>query len=144
MSRPIVYFTKEITPANVIKMYEAVGKHCEGKVACKVHSGEKGNLNFIRPEFWKPMVEHVNGKICEANTAYDGARNTTAKHWDLMKYHKWTEVFPDKVDIIDEAESFDLNLKLPIPGKNIFFIFKMDSKLKKIMLERVLKPMIQC
>lgn len=65
MEKSKVYFCKEITPENVVKMYKALGRELPGKVAVKVHSGEAGNQNFLRPEFMKPMVEYVNGTIVE-------------------------------------------------------------------------------
>lgn len=80
MEKAKVYFTKEITPEAVIRMYKLLGKELPGKVAVKVHSGEKGNQNYLRPQFMRPMVEAVNGTVVECNTAYDGARNSTEKH----------------------------------------------------------------
>lgn len=105
-----VYFTREITPENVLRLYEALGKELPGKVAVKVHSGEKGNQNFLRPEFWKPMVERVGGTVVECNTAYTGTRNKTKKHWKLIEYHGWSSAFP--VDLLD-AEGPDLELPIP-------------------------------
>ena len=105
-----VYFTREITPENVLRLYEALGKDLPGKVAVKVHSGEKGNQNFLRPEFWKPMVERVGGTVVECNTAYTGTRNKTKKHWKLIEYHGWSSAFP--VDLLD-AEGPDLELPIP-------------------------------
>ena len=100
MEKAKVYFTKTITKENVIKMYEALGVNLPGKVAVKVHSGEQGNQNYLRPEFMKPMVEYVNGTIVECNTAYEGARNDSKKHKELLKSHGWSEIFP--VDLLDE------------------------------------------
>ena len=77
MEKAKVYFTKEITPESVVKMYETLGVNLPGKVAVKLHSGEEGNQNYIRPEFVKAIVEKVNGAVVECNTAYDGARNST-------------------------------------------------------------------
>lgn len=105
-----VYFTKTITPEKVIEMYRATGKELTGKVAAKVHSGEAGNQNFLRPEVWKPVIDLVNGTVVECNTAYEGQRNTTAKHMKLMKSHGWTEYF--NVDLMD-AEGPDLKLEIP-------------------------------
>ena len=76
MEKAKVYFTKEITPEAVIRMYKLLGKDLPGKVAVKVHSGEKGNQNYLRPQFMRPMVEAVSGTVVECNTAYDGARNS--------------------------------------------------------------------
>ena len=82
-----VYFTRTITPEKVLELYNLVGKALPGKVAVKVHSGEKGNQNFIRPDFWKPMIDAVGGTVVECNTAYPGARNTTKKHRKLLTTH---------------------------------------------------------
>ena len=105
-----VYFTKEITPESLIKIYEKVGLKLDGKVAVKMHSGEKGNQNYLRPEFVKPIVEHVNGTVVECNTAYEGARNSTEKHRELIKEHEWDKYFP--FDLMD-AEGPDLELDIP-------------------------------
>lgn len=94
-----VYFIREITPENVIKAYDLLNKKLEGKIAVKVHSGEKGNQNFLHPLFLKPIVEHVNGTVVECNTAYAGARNETSKHLALLKEHGWSDYF--NVDIMD-------------------------------------------
>lgn len=111
MEKAKVYFSRTITPENVVRLYELLGKELPGKVAVKVHSGEKGNQNFLRPEFMKPMIDAVGGTIVECNTAYDGARNTTNKHLKLLEYHGWSHYF--HVDLMD-AEGPDL--ELPIPG----------------------------
>lgn len=109
MSKSTVYFIKDITPENVVKIYKKLGKELTGKVAVKVHSGEKGNQNYLHPEFMRLIVEHVHGTIVECNTAYEGARNTTEKHQQLIKDHGWTDYFP--VDIMD-AEA-DTTLEIP-------------------------------
>lgn len=105
-----VYFTQTITPEKVLELYNLVGKALPGKVAVKVHSGEKGNQNFIRPDFWKPMIDAVGGTVVECNTAYPGARNTTKKHRKLLTTHGWDGSFP--VDLLD-AEGPDLELIIP-------------------------------
>lgn len=110
MEKAKVYFTKEITPESVVKMYETLGVNLPGKVAVKLHSGEEGNQNYIRPEFVKAIVEKVNGTVVECNTAYEGARNSTKKHEKLIKDHGWTKYFD--VDIMD-AEGPDLVLEIP-------------------------------
>lgn len=109
MPKSTVYFIKDITPENVVKIYEKLGKELTGKVAVKVHSGEKGNQNYLHPEFMRSIIEHVHGTIVECNTAYEGARNTTEKHQQLIKDHGWTDYFP--VDIMD-AEA-DTTLEIP-------------------------------
>ena len=110
MEKAKVYFTKEITPESVVKMYETLGINLPGRVAVKLHSGEQGNQNYIRPEFVKAMVEHVNGTVVECNTAYGGARNTTEKHKKLIEDHGWTKYFD--VDLMD-AEGPDMKLDIP-------------------------------
>lgn len=97
--KPTIYFSRTITPEKVLELYEKLGKALPGKVAVKVHSGETGNQNFLRPEFWKPVVDAVNGTVVESNTAYDGSRNTTEKHLKTMEKHGWSKHFP--VDILD-------------------------------------------
>lgn len=109
-----VYFTKEITPEAVVLMYKALGVTLPGKVAVKVHSGEEGNQNFLRPEFMRPMIEHVGGTVVECNTAYDGARNESAKHLELLKKHGWSSCF--KVDLLDEEGP---DLALPIENGKV-------------------------
>ena len=104
-----VYFIKEITPENIIKAYDAVGKKLPGNVAVKLHSGEKGNQNYLRPDFVKPIVEYVNGTVVECNTAYSGARNSTKKHKKLIAEHGWDRDF--KFDLLD-AEGPDLALPI--------------------------------
>lgn len=99
MAKSKVYFTKELSPETVIKMYKALGVDLPGKVAVKVHSGEEGNQNYLHPEFMKPMIDLVSGTVVETNTAYEGERNNTPKHIKLLKKHKWSEYFD--VDILD-------------------------------------------
>lgn len=105
-----VYFSKNISAECVLEMYKLLGKELEGRVAIKVHSGEVGNQNFIRPDFWRPIVEHVGGTVVECNTAYEGQRNTTEKHKKTFARHGWTEYFD--VDLLD-AEGDDLVLDIP-------------------------------
>ena len=115
MEKSKVYFIKEITEDNVVKIYEAMNRELKGKVAVKVHSGEAGNQNYLRPEFMKKMIERVNGTVVECNTAYKGERNTTEKHKKLMNNHGWTKYFD--VDIMD-SEGPDLELDIK-EGKRI-------------------------
>ena len=110
-----VYFTREITPAAVLRLYKTLGKELTGNIAIKVHSGEKGNQNFLRPAFWKDIVDHVGGTIVECNTAYEGTRNTTERHVKLLKDHGWSDMYP--VDLLD-AQGPDLVLEIP-GGKRI-------------------------
>ena len=105
-----VYFTKEITPESLIKIYEKLGVNLKGNVAVKLHSGEKGNKNYLRPEFVKPLIDYVGGTVVECNTAYAGARNTTEKHKELIKEHEWDKYF--RFDLMDE-EGPDIVLDIP-------------------------------
>lgn len=104
-----VYFSEEITPEKVLELYRLLGKKLTGKVAVKVHSGEVGNQNFLKPEFWKPVVDEVNGTVVECNTAYEGGRDTTEKHLKTIDKHGWN-VFD--FDLLD-AEGPDLELAIP-------------------------------
>lgn len=113
-----VYFSKEITPEKVVEMYRALGVELPGKVAVKVHSGEKGNQNFLRPEFWRPMVEAVGGTIVECNTAYGdaagGVRDHTESHLHLIEEHGWSKYFD--VDLMDAEEP---DVIWPIPNGKV-------------------------
>ena len=108
-----VYFIKGVTQENLIKVYEALNIELKGKVAVKLHSGEQGNQNYIKPNFVKPIIDKVNGTVVECNTAYEGARNTTEKHKKLINEHNWTKYFD--VDIMDE----DGDLEIDIPNGKV-------------------------
>ena len=110
MKKSTVYFSREITPEKVLEMYKLLGKELSGRVAIKLHSGEKGNQNFIRPEFWKEIIDYVGGTVVECNTAYEGARNTTERHRRLLSDHGWSKYFT--VDLLD-AEGPDKVLDIP-------------------------------
>lgn len=112
--KPKVYFTSEITPEAVLKLYKRINYKLNGNVCVKVHSGEPGNQNFLRPAFWKPIINEVNGTVVECNTAYEGKRNTTKAHLETFKLHGW-DVF--RVDLLD-SEGPDLVLEIP-DGKQI-------------------------
>ena len=105
-----VYFSSKITPEQVLSMYRTVGGNLTGRVAVKVHSGEPGNQNFLKPELWRPVIDEVGGTVVECNTAYDGERNTTAKHVKVLKKHGWSEFF--KTELLD-AEGPDVVLDIP-------------------------------
>ena len=105
-----VYFSPVITPDKVLELFRMVGKPLPGKVAIKLHSGEKGNQNFLKPEFWKPIIDHVQGTVVECNTAYAGERNETGRHVRLLADHGWSRYF--SVDLLD-AEGPDLELAIP-------------------------------
>lgn len=108
--RSKVYFSREITPEKVLELYKLLGTHLDGRVAIKLHSGERGNQNFIGPDFWRPVIDEVGGTVVECNTAYEGARNTTEKHVKLLADHGWNRYF--KTEILD-AEGPDLALPIP-------------------------------
>ena len=105
-----VFFSRTISPEKVLELYELCGKQLPGNVAIKVHSGEKGNQNFLKPEFWRPVVDHVGGTVVECNTAYKGQRNTTERHLRLLEGHGWNRYF--QVDLLD-AQGPDLELSIP-------------------------------
>ncbi len=108
--RAKVYFSPTITPEKVLELYKLAGRELSGKVAVKVHSGEKGNQNFLRPDFWKPVIDHVGGTVVECNTAYQGQRDTTERHKKLLADHGWMQYFP--ADLLD-AQGPDLELPIP-------------------------------
>lgn len=107
--KPIVYFTKEITPESLIMMYEKLGKKLEGKVAIKISTGEMGGHNYLKPELISGLVNKLNGTIVECNTAYQGKRNTTKDHWETIKAHGFTDIAP--VDIMDEEGDIAIEVK---------------------------------
>ncbi len=118
-----VWFIKNITPENLIKIYDQLEIPQKRNIAVKLHSGEEGNQNYLKPDFVKPLIEHVKGTVVECNTAYDGARDTTEKHIELMNKHGWSKYF--KVDILDATEEMTLEnkngemIKKNIVGKNL-------------------------
>ena len=105
-----VLFTRTISPEMVLTMYEKLGKELSGHIAIKLHSGEEGNQNFLTPEFWAPIIRHLDGTVVECNTAYEGSRNTTEKHLKTIEKHGWSRYFD--VDLLD-AEGPDLVLSIP-------------------------------
>lgn len=123
MEKSKVLFTSHITPENLVKIYDELGVTLKGNVAVKLHSGEDGNQNYLKPEFVKELIEHVKGTVVECNTAYDGARDTTEKHVQLMEKHGWSKYF--KVDILDSENEMTLEnpngtvIKKNIVGSNM-------------------------
>lgn len=105
-----VYFTRNIAPGKVLELYKLLGKELTGNVAIKLHSGEEGNQNFLKPDFWKPVIDYVGGTVVECNTAYEGQRNTTEKHLKLLDKHGWSQYF--NVELLD-AEGPDKKLEIP-------------------------------
>lgn len=117
-----VYFTKNITSENLIKLFDALNVKLDKEVAIKLHSGEDGNQNYIKPEFFKPFIDYIDGTVVECNTAYEGARNETSKHKELLKKHVWN-IF--KTDILDGDGEIEFSIpnglliKKNYVGKNI-------------------------
>ncbi len=118
-----VYFTHEISSEKLLEIYKKLGVELKGKVAVKVHSGEKGNQNYLKPLFYKDIIDYVNGTVVECNTAYDGARNTSEKHLKLLEEHEWSKYY--NVDLLDKDAELELpvkvgkHLKINYVGKNI-------------------------
>ena len=110
-----VYFSRTITPEKVVELFQLTGKTLDGNTAIKIHSGEVGNQNFLKPDFWKPVIDHVGGTGVECNTAYEGSRDTTVKHMKTLREHGWSKYF--NVELMD-AEGPDLELAIP-NGKKI-------------------------
>lgn len=114
MAKSKVYFTSDTGPQALVRLYEKLGKELKGNVAVKLHSGEDGNQNFLRPEFVKPIIDKVNGTVVECNTAYGhdmgGHRFNTTEHIQVLSKHGWLQNFD--VDILD-SEGPDLVLEIP-------------------------------
>ena len=105
-----VYFTKTITPEKVLEMYEVLGKELKGNIAVKLTFRGRRKSKFLKPDFWKPIIEKLNGTVVECNTAYEGSRNTTEKHLKTIEKHGWSKYF--NVDLMD-AEGPDMVLDIP-------------------------------
>ncbi len=108
MEKAKVYFTREITSDSLVKIYNSLGIELKGNVAVKLHSGEEGNQNYLKPEFMHDIITRVSGTVVECNTAYDGARNTTEKHEELMNNHGWSKYY--KTDIMDSERDIILDI----------------------------------
>lgn len=123
MEKSKVYFCREVSPSKLVDMYKLLGKELTGNVAVKVHSGEEGNQNYLKPEFMKEMIDYLNGTVVECNTAYAGERNTTEKHLKTIEKHGWNKLF--KFDLMDEDGYISIPvkngkyLKEDLLGKNI-------------------------
>ena len=118
-----VYLTREISPEALVKIYNALGRKAEGRVAVKISTGEAGNNNYLKPDLIKNLVETVGGTIVECNTAYGGKRTTFKEHWQTIKDHGFTPMF--KVDLMDEEGEFEIpvqddsNIKCDIVGTHL-------------------------
>ena len=100
LAQPKVYFTKDISPESLLKIYQALGVKAQGRVAVKISTGEGGNTHYLKPTLIRNLVEHVSGTIVECNTAYGGSRQDVKKHWQTIHEHGFDSIFP--VDIMDE------------------------------------------
>ena len=108
MAQSKVYFTKEITPESLVRIYKALGREAKGRVAVKISTGEGGNNHYLKPDFIRPLVEEVHGTIVECNTAYGGSRATSEKHWQTIHEHGFDSIFV--VDLMDEFGE----MKIPV------------------------------
>lgn len=104
-----VYFTRDITPEALVRIYKALGKEAKGRVAVKISTGEAGGHNYLKPELIRNLVDEVGGTIVECNTAYAGSRNTSAAHWKTIRQHGFDKIA--KVDIMDEHGDMRIPVK---------------------------------
>lgn len=111
MSQSKVYFTKEITPESLVKIYKALGVKPHGRVAVKISTGEGGNTHYLKPTLIRNLVEEVNGTIVECCTAYGGTRQDINKHWETIHEHGFDSLFA--VDIMDEYGQ----MRIPVQDK---------------------------
>ena len=123
MAKPVVYYTKEITPESLVKIYKALGKNLTGNIGVKISTGEPGGHNYLKPELIGKLVKELNATIVECNTAYEGRRNTSAEHWKAIEEHGFTKIA--KVDIMDAEEEFEIpvtkgkHLKYDVVGAHL-------------------------
>lgn len=110
MKQSKVYFTKEITPASLVRIYEALDVTLKGSTAVKISTGEPGGHNFLQPELIRDLVVQLDGTIVECNTAYPGRRDTTEEHWKAIREHGFSKIA--SCDIMDEEGE----LSLPVTG----------------------------
>ena len=127
MEKAKVYYCKDVTSEKLVDMYKLLGKELTGRVAIKVHSGEAGNQNYLRPEFMKNLIEYVGGTVVEANTAYGerfgGERDLTEKHKKVIEDHGWNMYDFDLMDAEGPDDELEIEngkiLKKDIVGKNL-------------------------
>ena len=110
-AQPKVYFTKEITPESLVKIYKALGVEATGRVAVKISTGEGGNTHYLKPTLIRNLVDEVNGTIVECCTAYGGSRQDPKKHWETIHEHGFDSIFA--VDLMDEFG----DIRIPIKDK---------------------------
>ena len=108
-AQPKVFFTKEITPESLVKIYKALGVEAKGRVAVKISTGEGGNTHYLKPPFIRPLVEEVNGTIVECCTAYGGTRQDPKRHWETIHEHGFDSIFA--VDLMDEFGDIRIPVK---------------------------------
>ena len=109
MAQSKVYFTKEITPEALVKIYKALGVEATGRVAVKISTGEPGGHNYLKPTLIRDLVKEVDGTIVECNTAYGGRRSTSAEHWKAIREHGFDTIA--RVDIMDEEGNMEIPVK---------------------------------
>ena len=109
MAQPKVYFTKEITPESLVKIYKVLGVEATGRVAVKISTGEGGNTHYLKPQLIRQLVEEVNGTIVECCTAYPGTRMDPKKHWETIHEHGFDSIFA--VDLMDEYGDIRIPVK---------------------------------
>ncbi len=109
MAQPTVYFTKEITPESLVRIYKALGVEATGRVAVKISTGEGGNTHYLKPPLIRQLVEEVNGTIVECCTAYPGSRMDPKKHWETIHEHGFDSIFA--VDLMDEFGDIRIPVK---------------------------------
>ena len=112
MSKAKVYFTKEITPESLIRIYRALGRELKGRVAVKLSTGEPGGHNFLQPKLIEPLVQLLNGTITECCTAYGGERSTPEAHWKVFRDHGFMDIAP--CDLMDETGELAIPVRDPI------------------------------
>lgn len=116
MEKKKVYFTSDVSSQSLLKIYQSLKKQLPGTIAVKVHSGEAGNQNFLRPSFYQDLLSYTKGTVVECNTAYDGQRNTSKKHLKLLNNHEWTKYY--QVDLLDEKAEMTLDVNGKYLTKN--------------------------
>ena len=122
MPKPIVYFTREITPESLVKIYHKLDKKLKGKIGVKISTGEPGGHNYLKPELIGKLVNELKATIVECNTAYAGRRNTTEAHQQAIEEHGFTKIA--EVDIMDGESEMEIpangkHLDVDIVGKNL-------------------------
>ena len=106
MEKSKVYFTREITPESLVKIYKAHGVELKGRVGVKISTGEPGGHNYLHPELIGELVNSLSGTIIECCTAYNGRRAEPGEHWKAIAEHGFTAAFP--CDIMDESGEMEL------------------------------------